>query len=140
MKFAFTILSLAALFSVASALVEVVRFNQIYDDPSLSLNDVACSNGPNGLVSEGFDTLGDLPTFPAVGGVFAVGGWGSPECGSCWRLRYNGNEIFVTAIDTIWDGFDISLAAMNDLTSGNAVALDSIDAHARQVNRFHCGL
>ena len=138
MKFASTILSLAAIFSVASA--DIVRYNQIYDNPSYPLDGVACSNGPNGLVTDGFDTLGQLPTFPGVGGVFAVSGWGSPECGSCWRLEYNGNRIHVIAIDTISDGFDISLAAMNTLTGGNAVALDSVDANARQVSKFHCGL
>ena len=138
MKFASTIFSLAALFSVASA--DIVRYNTIYDNPSFPLNDVACSNGPNGLATAGFPTLGKLPTFPGVGGVFAVSGWGSPECGSCWKLSYKGNSILVTAVDTISDGFDISLKAMNILTSGHAVALDSIDAVATQLPRIHCGL
>ena len=137
MKFTSTLLSLAALFSVASA--DIVRYNQIYDDPTYSLNGVACSNGPHGLVTDGFDTLGDLPTFPGVGGVFAVSGWGSPECGSCWELTYKGKSILVTAVDTISDGFDISLKAMNILTGGKAVALDSIDAVATKVSRTHCG-
>ena len=134
MKFASTLLSLAALFSVVSA--DTVRYNKIYDDSSNSLDGVACSN----LVTDQINTLGDLPTFPAIGGVFAVSGWGSPECGSCWELTYNGKTIYVTAIDTISDGFDISLGAMNTLTAGNAVALDSIDASATQVPRFYCGL
>ncbi|KAN0137829.1 Cerato-platanin [Lactarius tabidus] len=138
MKFTSTIISLAALFSVASADIRVVRYNTIYDNPNYSLNGVACSNGNNGLVTN-FPTLGKLPTFPGVGGVFAVSGWGSPECGSCWKLRYNGNSIYVTAVDTISDGFDISLEAMNILTGGQAVALDSIDAHVRKVSRSFCG-
>jgi hypothetical protein len=102
-----------------------------------------CSNGPNGLVTDGFNTIGALtalPPHPGVGGVFAVSGWGSPECGSCWRLEYNGNHIHVIAIDTISDGFDLSLGAMNELTGGNAVALDSVEAFATQVGQFHCGL
>jgi hypothetical protein len=136
MKFTSTIISLAALFSVASA--EIVRYNTIYDNPTTSMNIVACSNGDNGLVTR-FPTFGDLPTFPSAGGVFAVSGWNSPECGSCWRLRYKGNSIYVTAIDMISDGFDISLEAMNLLTNNQAQALDSIDAHARQVHRNFCG-
>jgi hypothetical protein len=138
MKFPSTIPFLAALFSVTSA--DIVRYNTIYDNPSFPLNDVACSNGANGLVTAGFATLGKLPTFPVVGGVFAVSGWNSPECGSCWKLSYKGNSILVTAIDTISDGFDISLKAMNELTGGKAVALDSIDALATQIPRIHCGL
>ncbi|KAF8262680.1 Cerato-platanin [Lactarius quietus] len=144
MKFASTFISLAALFSVTSAYI--VRYNTIYDDPSTSLNDVACSNGDNGLESKGpgsgFQTFGDLPTFPGIGGVFAVKGWNSPECGSCWRLKYSGTgkHIHVTAIDTISDGFDISLKAMNILTNGKAVQLDSIDVAAHQVPESFCGM
>lgn len=137
MKFTSTIISLAALFSVASA--DIVRYNTFYDNPGTSLNDVACSNGDNGLVTKGFATFGSLPSFPAIGGVFAVSGWNSPECGSCWELTYNGKSIYVTAIDTISDGFDISLEAMNILTSNQAQQLDSIDAYAKQVGACFCG-
>ncbi|KAN0137831.1 Cerato-platanin [Lactarius tabidus] len=136
MKFT-SIISLAALFSVASA--DVVRYNTFYDDPTTSMNDVACSNGDNGLVAK-FPTFGSLPTFPAVGGVFAVKGWNSPECGSCWKLTYGSKFIYVTAIDTIHDGFDISLKAMNLLTNNQAQALDSIDVQATQVATSFCGL
>ena len=138
MKFSSTILSLAALFSIASA--DTVRYNSFYDNPSTSLDDVACSNGPNGLLTAGFNRLSDLPTFPDIGGVFAVGSWNSPECGSCWKLSFKGNSILVTAIDTVSDGFDISLEAMNTLTGGCAAVVDSIDAFATQIERIHCGI
>jgi hypothetical protein len=137
MKFTSTIISLAALFSVASA--DIVRFNTFYDNPGTSLNNVACSNGKNGLVTKGFPTFGSLPSFPGIGGVFAVKGFNSTECGSCWQLTYGGKSIYVTAIDTIHDGFDISLKAMNILTNNQAQALDSIDAQATQVARSFCG-
>jgi hypothetical protein len=136
MKLTSTIISLATLFSVASA--DIVRYNTFYDNPSTSLNNVACSNGDNGLVTAGFPTFGSLPSFPGIGGVSAVKGWGSPECGSCWELTYGGNSILVTAIDTISDGFDISLAAMNILTNGQAQQLDSIDVTAKQVKKHFC--
>ena len=138
MKFTSTIISLAALFSVASA--DVVRFNTFYDNASTSLNNVACSNGDNGLVTKGFPTFGSLPSFPSIGGVSAVKGWNSPECGSCWQLTYAGNTIYVTAVDTISDGFDISLAGMNLLTNGQAQQLDTVNAQATQVDESFCGL
>ena len=137
MKFTSTIISLAALFSVASA--DVVRYNTFYDNPGTSLNDVACSNGNNGLVTK-FPTFGKLPSFPAIGGVSAVKGWNSPECGSCWKLTYGKKFIYVTAIDTISEGFDISLEAMNILTNNQAQKLDSIDVQATQVGTGFCGL
>ncbi|KAH8995775.1 immunomodulatory protein [Lactarius hatsudake] len=138
MKLTSTIVSLAALFTVAFA--DTVRYNTFYDNASTSLNNVACSNGENGLITKGFTTLGSLPTFPNVGGVYAVKGWNSPECGSCWRLTYKGKSIYVTAIDTIFDGFDISLGGMNTLTNGKARVLDQVDALATQVDAWHCGL
>jgi len=137
MKLTSTLISLAALFSVASA--DTVRYNTFYDNASTSMNNVACSNGDNGLVTK-FPTFGSLPSFPAVGGVSAVKGWNSPECGSCWELTYEGNTIYVTAIDTLFEGFSISLGAMNILTNGEAQHLDVIDAEATQVDRWHCGL
>ena len=142
MKFTSTIIALAALFSLVAADTQPVRYNTFYDNPSTSMNNVACSNGQNGLVTKGFPTFGSLHTFPNAGGVYAVGAWNSPECGSCWQLTYpgTGNSIYVTAIDTVYSGFDISLGAMNTLTGGNAVALDSIDASATQVPKFYCGL
>ena len=137
MKFTSTLVSLAALFSVASA--DVVRFNTIYDNPSASLNTVACSDGANGLITKGFSTFNSILAFPGVGGVFAVKNWNSTACGSCWQLTFQGNSIFVAAIDTISDGFDISLKAMNSLTNGQAQQLGSIDAQVVQVDRKNCG-
>ncbi len=137
MKLTSTLISLAALFSIASA--DTVRYNTFYDNASTSMNNVACSNGDNGLVTK-FPTFGSLPSFPAIGGVSAVKGWNSPECGSCWELTYEGNTIYVTAIDTLFEGFSISLGAMNTLTNGEAQHLDVIDAEATQVDKWHCGL
>ena len=137
-----TILSLAALFSVASAgptpSTYTVRYNTFYDSALTSLNDVACSNGDNGLVTKGYSSFVSLPSYPFVGGVFAVENWNSPECGSCWELTYEGSTIYVTAIDTNSDGFDISLAAMTVLTKGQAQQLDSISVQANEVASTYC--
>jgi hypothetical protein len=140
MKFTSTIISLAALFSVASADIEVVRYNTFYDNSQTSLNNVACSNGRNGLVTKGFPTFGSLPSFPNIGAAQAVGAWNSPFCGSCWELTFGGNTIYVTAIDTVGNGFDLSLQAMNTLTNGQAQELDSVNAQATQVDESYCGL
>ena len=140
MKFTSTIIALAALFSVAAADTQVVRYNSFYDNSATSMNNVACSNGANGLVTKGFPTFGSLPTFPNAGGAYAVGAWNSAECGSCWELTYGGNTIYVTAIDTVYSGFDISLAAMNTLTNGQAQQFSSINVQSTQVGESYCGL
>src|SRR6266702_61546 len=68
-------------------------------------------------------------------------GWNSTLCGSCWQLTYGGNSIYITAIGTISDGLDISLKAMNILTTnGKAQQLGVVNAQATQADRWHCGL
>lgn len=52
-----------------------------YDNPTMSLYGVACGDGPKGLISKGYRTLGDLKTFPNVAGSY-VGGYNQPGCGS----------------------------------------------------------
>ena len=152
MKFASTIIALAALFSVAVAsptsrasptTVEPVRPNNFYDNKYQSLSNVACSDGVNGLVTRGFTTFDSLPTFPNIGGVFAVEHWNSTECGSCWALTWEGTGVTIhaTAIDTVYSGFDISDAAVNTLTGGNAgPSFSEVDVDATQVDPSYCGL
>ncbi|KAF8264259.1 Cerato-platanin-domain-containing protein [Lactarius quietus] len=149
MKFTSAIITLSALFSVAAAATarggattEPLRDNSFYDNGSQSLNNVACSNGANGLVTKGFTDFKSLPTFPNIGGVFAVGAWNSAECGSCWEVTYpsTGVTIYVTAIDTIYSGFDVSVEAMNTLTNGEANQFSFINVEATQVAESYCGL
>jgi hypothetical protein len=138
MKLTSTIISLVALFSVASAVN--VRYDTAYDDPKCSLSTVACYNGANGLLTKGFATFGSLPSFPNIGAAQAVGGWNCPACGSCWQISYGGYSINVTAVDHAGDGFNLSLEAMNTLTSGHAEEFGVIDAQATQIDKCHCGL
>ncbi|KAI5114549.1 hypothetical protein M0805_004943 [Coniferiporia weirii] len=100
---------------------------------------VACSNGPHGLAAR-YPTFGDLPSFPNIGGASAITGWGSAECGSCWRLSYKGAEIVVTAIDYAANGFNIAQEALDTLTDGNAVSDGSVQVTAVQVDKSYCGL
>ncbi|KAF7799700.1 hypothetical protein EIP86_010942 [Pleurotus ostreatoroseus] len=128
---------LAAL--AAPILADTVSFDTVYDDPSTSLDEVACSDGPNGLITKGFTTFGSLPT-KNIGGAAAVAGFNSPQCGSCWELTFNGTSINVLAIDHAGSGFNIAEGAMNALTNNQAAFLGRVDATATQVDASACGL
>jgi hypothetical protein len=137
MKFFATLLALpAVVFGVS------LSFDPVYDNASGSLTTVACSDGPNGLIPRGFNTFGQLPGFPNIGGAPAVTGHGSSACGSCWQVTYSGtgNTINILAIDTGAAGFNIALEAMNTLTNGQAENLGRIDVNAIQLDPTACGL
>lgn len=138
MQFTTLILAITAL--VSNALAVTVSYDQTYDNAGGSLATVACSDGPNGLLTKGFSTFGSLPHFPNIGGAAAVAGWNSAQCGSCWKLTYNGRSINVLAVDHTDAGFNIALEAMNTLTNNQAVFLGRIDATATQVASSQCGL
>ncbi|KAI0697243.1 Cerato-platanin [Cytidiella melzeri] len=117
-----------------------VSWDTIYDNSGDSLNNVACSDGANGLITKGYTTFGSLPTFPRIGGAPAVGAWNSAACGTCWQLTYNGNSINVLAIDTGGEGFNLSEEAMDQLTSGQARQLGRVTAGVAQVDNSVCGV
>ncbi|PTB40952.1 uncharacterized protein TrAFT101_006103 [Trichoderma asperellum] len=129
-----------ALFSAAVS-ADTVSYDTGYDDASRSLTVVSCSDGTNGLITRyHWQTQGQIPRFPYIGGAQAVAGWNSPNCGTCWKLTYSGKTIYVLAIDHTAAGFNIGLDAMNALTNGNAVALGRVSATASQVAVSNCGL
>ncbi|KAF8638786.1 hypothetical protein AX17_001845 [Amanita inopinata Kibby_2008] len=122
-----------------------VAYDTTYDMSGRSLATVACSDGPNGLITRGHTTFGSLPSFPHIGAAHAVKGWNSPACGTCWQLTYTNAQgktktIHVLAIDVARAGFNIALSAMNELTGGHAVALGRVNAHSKQVHASACGL
>lgn len=118
-----------------------VSYDTGYDLSSRSLNDVACSNGVNGLMTRyGWSTQGDVAGFPAIGGAEAVEKWDSPSCGTCWNLEWEGNSINVLAIDHAGEGFNLALEAMNALTNNQAEMLGRVDATATQVDVADCGI
>ena len=137
--FAFIVPLASALLALANTPTAQVTYDPIYDDPNLSLNLVACSNGPNGLITKGFTTLGSLPKFPYIGGSSSVAGWNSPSCGGCWSLTHNNKTIFVTAVDHAASGFNIALTAMNELTDGHAVEFGKVFAVISQADKSKCG-
>ncbi|EKM60109.1 uncharacterized protein PHACADRAFT_250998 [Phanerochaete carnosa HHB-10118-sp] len=131
----------AALAAPSTTTTVTVSYDQTYDNAGGSLDTVACSDGPNGLLTKGYGPdFGNLPGFPNIGGAAAIAGWDDANCGTCWQLTYNGVSINVLAIDHAQSGFNIALGAMNTLTDGNAVFLGRINAQAQQVDGSACGL
>ncbi|KAF8129189.1 Cerato-platanin-domain-containing protein [Boletus edulis] len=124
-------------------------YDTFYDNSQTSLNTVACSTGGYGLIGFGYNTFGELPTYPAIGGIPMIDGWNSPNCGTCWLLTYtdaNGNALSTpfTAINVGQqnpDGFTISQATMNFLT-GNAEALNGATISVIQMaeSAVNCGM
>ncbi|KAG6893720.1 hypothetical protein C0995_016265, partial [Termitomyces sp. Mi166 len=138
MKFTSILASLVLL--PALTLADTVSYDQTYDNAAASLTTVACSDGPNGLITRGFTTFGSLPKFPHIGGAAAVGGWNSANCGTCWDLTYTDSQgvsrtISVLAVDHADSGFNLALGAMNELTNNQATFLGRVDATAVQVDR-----
>jgi Cerato-platanin len=139
------LLALALALIPSITLATTVSYDTRYDNGGSSLTSVACSDGANGLITRGFNTFKDLPSFPHIGGAQAVAGWNSPNCGTCWQLAYTNaqgmtNTINVLAIDVAQSGSNIALSAMNELTGGNAAQLGRIDVVSLQVNASVCGL
>jgi len=142
MKFTSTLVAFTL--AASSAVADSVRYDPVYDQKTGSLLSVACSNGPNGLLTRGYKTFGDLPGFPYIGGASAVTGWNSAECGSCWELTFtnadgNKKSINVTAVDFTASGFNIALTAMNDLTEGHGVEYGVVDVVSKKVDPTACG-
>ena len=139
MKFSGLVAAAAGFASLTSAIT--VSYDTGYDDRGKSLATVACSDGQNGLMTKyGWSTVGNIPSYPYVGGYQGVSGWNSPQCGTCYGVTYNGRTIYVLAIDFVGQGFNIAKAAMNDLTNGQAEKLGRINAAYTQVPLSNCKL
>ncbi|KAM3499850.1 hypothetical protein MY10362_006926 [Beauveria mimosiformis] len=134
-----SIFSLAALASAVMG--TTVSYDTGYDDGSRSLTKVACSDGDNGLISRyHWQSQGQIPHFPYIGGAQAIGGWNSPECGTCWKVEAKGRSITVLAIDSAVKGINIGLHALNDLTGGRGVEVGRVEAQVTKVDVSQCGL
>ncbi|KAL0947649.1 hypothetical protein HGRIS_013736 [Hohenbuehelia grisea] len=122
-----------------------VTYDTVYDNRDGSLDTVACSNGPNGLKTRGFNKFGDLPNFPFIGGAAEVAGWNSPRCGSCYALTFTDGQgvkksINILAVDHAANGLNIGLQAMNTLTNGHGVEYGVVDVSYKPVSPHVCGL
>jgi hypothetical protein len=140
MKFTSAVTSLLAIALPVLAQTESLSYDTTYDNADLSLDSVACSDGPNGLISKGYTTLGQLPTFPNVGGAYTVTGWDSVYCGTCYEVTYGDTTIAILAVDVATQGFNVAEEAMNTLTGNQAVFLGRVNVTSVQVNASVCGL
>ncbi|KAF8552331.1 Cerato-platanin [Imleria badia] len=133
-------LTFASSLRVLAQTATTLAYDTNYDNAALSLDRVACSNGVNGLETKNYTTVGSLPTYPNVGGVYTVSGWDSTECGTCYAVMYENTTINILAVDVSKTGFTVSQAAMNTLTGGQAVALGRVDVSFVSVSPSACGL
>lgn len=140
MKLISFIIPLTALFASASS--TVVKYDPVFDNLNTPMTVVACSGGENGMIAKGFNTFGDLPTFPNIGGAFAIEGYNSPSCGSCWNLTDSktNTTAFIIAIDHAAEGFVIAEEALTALGGPLAVDDGEIYTSAKLVEGSHCGL
>merc|ERR1712130_860030 len=104
----------------ATARAIPVSWDSTYDDGSCSLFNTVCSDGPNGLITDTRTTFNQFPSFPYIGGAQFIEGWDSHLCGSCYQITYNGNSIYMVAVDSASDGFTTSWYAFNQLSGGQA--------------------
>lgn len=145
MKTSAALAPLALLLLPTITLAVTLAYDPAYDVSGSSLTNVACSDGTNGLITRGFTTFGSLPKFPHIGAAAAVEGWNSANCGTCWELTYTNAQgvaksINMLAIDHAGDGFNVAMAAMSELTGGQATQLGRVDVAAKQVAASVCGL
>ncbi|KAG1736917.1 Cerato-platanin [Suillus paluster] len=140
MKFTSAVISLLAIALPILAVTESLSYDTTYDNPDLALTSVACSDGTNGLITKGYTTLGQLPTYPNVGGVYTVTGWNSAACGTCYEVTYGTTTIAVLAVDTASEGLNLSEEAMNTLTGNQAVFLGRVSVDVVATNASACGL
>lgn len=83
--------------AVSLATATTVKWDSGYDDASRSLDDVACSDGANGLITRyGWQTQGQVAGFPYIGASSDIAGYNSPSCGNCYQVQYNGATIHVS--------------------------------------------
>jgi hypothetical protein len=136
---------LITLLSLSSSTLAVkskstAKFDTTYDDPSLSLSTVTCSDGKHGLVTKNFKVISDLPT-RNVGGSPTVNGWNDPNCGACYALTYNSSKtVNVLAIDSAIGQFNVAPSILNELTGGNTAGSGSVDVEYELVNARECGM
>lgn len=145
----FSISAIACLVSVAFAAPTAapadsgtaidVAFDNTYDNKDQPTSTLACSDGTNGLITKGYNTLGALPKFPNVGGAPTIAGYNSPNCGACYGITYNGQTLYVIGVDVAVNRFVLSQEALDTLTGGQAVKLGHVSATYAPAPLQSCG-
>ena len=136
MKLTSTVISLAALFSLApadSAANVTAYYNAKYDNGQSSIDTVTCYNDKPVI----YQTLGSLPNFPNIGSYQNAG------CGSCWAVAYDTRKtVYILIVDGSNKGFQLSLSTLKDLGQLNGIQNKnySLDVTATEVDQSKCGL
>ena len=101
-------------------------YNPIYDTPTESLDDVACSN-----LHKKYPEFIDIPFFPFIGGAFNTS-FDSTHCGAIWNISntITGKHIRFVSIDSS-SAFDLSEHAF--LAVGGNLSAGSVEVHAKIV-------
>ena len=129
-----SLFSLAALTSAQTP--ERLTYSLFYDQAGDSINNAACGD----QLSSKWPTFGSIPTFPAIGGSYAVANYASPNCGSCWLLQdqTTGVSVYFTAIDTAAVGFISSNETFFELGGEAGEIAGSIQVTATPVDESYC--
>ncbi|EED79834.1 predicted protein [Postia placenta Mad-698-R] len=130
-----TTLLTSALYLVPVVLAQQynITYNAFYNDGDSSLSFTACSR----LIPTD-PVLASFHDFPYIGGTSAITSENTTACGTCWQLDYNGNSIYITAVDTAEAGFfNLTHYAFEKLTDGQTG--DYVSAIATEVDSSHCG-
>jgi len=131
-----TVLTFVSALRVLAQTTTPLSYDNNYDNGDLPLSAVACSNAPS-LVN--YSTLGSLPAYPNIGGVYTVSS-DSAACGACYAVTYGEETVYILAVDVSQSGFTVSQAAMDTLTGGQAVALGRVDVSFVTVDPSACKL
>ncbi|KAK6437629.1 hypothetical protein LTR95_006176 [Oleoguttula sp. CCFEE 5521] len=118
-----------------------VSYDASKDNGTRSLAEMACADGAFGLTTRyGWQTQGDIPHFPYLGGWDGVGvfsGWG---CGACLAVTYDDKTVNIVVVDRIEYGLDIAETAVDELTDGQATQIGLFDAKVKVVASSACGV
>jgi hypothetical protein len=100
-------------------------YNPMYDNPTDSLNGVACSN-----LESCYPEFHNIPFFPNIGGAINTT-FNSPNCGAVWRITniVTGQFVYFVSIDSS-SSFDLSehafLAVGGEISAGSVI-VDAIE-------------
>lgn len=120
---------------LASASSVPVGYDPEYDNGAISVDAVTCSGA---LKAKGYTTFGSISSY--IGGAYVVKGSSSPSCGTCYELSYMNKAIYVVAVDSAGEGFNIGQKALEVLGGQEAVDAGHISASAMQVDGSNCNL
>ncbi|KAI5814521.1 Cerato-platanin, partial [Pyronema omphalodes] len=98
-----------------------VSYSIGYDIGEMKTHTLVCSSGSESLVSQGFNTLSELPNFPMVAALDTIKWNQLQQCGLCFKVthqsQFGQRSIYVQAIDAAnKPGFILSRIAMKILT------------------------